>query len=217
MRKFIILFLLSSISFISGCFVLEGSSENDIRKIDFNNFTYPEIQCIYYDKASLDQICETQDSGLKPLRTFTLVDGIYDTFPDEKELWTQFELSDVIYADFNSDNISDALVVINYITVTASGQSEYLAYVFTMEDNEVKIMSKFAQIPDIRLMNEIELKYEGHNHDRFSLNVKDNRIYVSDGFGNRGRCCPEYSLIFKGEFKESELIWQYSLDKLNEK
>ena len=183
---------------------------DDIKKVDFKNFNFPGFKCLFLDKHWINSGCtQSKLEGAKELKAFKFKDGIYDVFPEKKKLLSQLKLEKVHYGDFNNDNVLDALVEISYFTVTASGNHDYIAYIFTIKDSEVKFMDQFANIPDFSLMKEIESQLKGINHVRFYLKVKNNKIYVSDGFGNKGRCCPEYLITFIGEFKESKFKWRF--------
>jgi hypothetical protein len=198
---------------------------DDIRDTDFSNFDYPGFKCLYIDKLYIKDIKEECFSAVKEcfemghdkdeireLTAFQLKDGSYDLFPEEQMLPTRLDLQDVLYGDFDNNNVLDALVVIGYSTVITDDNSDYIAYMFTMNNGEVTLMNKFSNVPDVSLMKELKSKLKGFNSSRFDLKVMDNRVYVSDGFGGRGRCCPEYLVTFIGEFVDSGLKWSYTVE-----
>lgn len=185
-----------------------------INKIDFRNFDYPPFDSLFFNKSWLYKGNDNNEyyEDTKPLKGFHLKNGVYDTYPEESQLWTQFNLRNIYYSDFNEDDILDALIEIEYFTQTAGGKYQYFAYIFTMKNEMVELLDKFSGIPDESVFDYIFKR--GFNHIRFNIKVHENIIFVSDEFGAKGRCCPEYKITFTGQFKENKLNWDYIIEPI---
>ena len=188
-----------------------------IMEIDFNNYTYPPFQDVFWDEIWLFQKGSYMyESIVNPesIPEFTLKNGKFKhpenelndpTIPKPSELI----LRNVYYSDFNKDNILDALVEIEYSTISASYKYQYIAYIFTINDsNKVALLDKFSGIPTDKSVFK-----KGSTNIRFNIQVKDNKIFISDDFGGP-RYRPEYKVTFVGEFLEDELHWNYIIEKI---
>jgi len=190
---------------------------NKIMEIDFNNYTYPPFQDVFWDEIWLFQkgsyMYENTENP-ESIPEFTLRNGKFKypekdinvpTIPKASELI----LRDVHYSDFNKDNILDALVEIEYSTSSASYKYQYIAYIFTINDsNKVVLLDKFSGIPTDKSVFK-----RGSTNIRFNIQVRDSKIFVADDFGVP-RCCPEYKVTFVGEYLGSGLNWNYIIEKI---
>ena len=190
---------------------------NKIMEIDFNNYTYPPFKDVFWDEIWLYQRGSYMyEDTVNPesIPEFILKDGKFEH--PEKNLNAPTELKpselilrDVYYSDFNKDNILDALVEIEYSTISASYKYQYIAYIFTINDsNKVVLLDKFSGIPTDKSVFK-----KGSTNIRFNIKVMDNKIFVSDDFGGP-RCCPEYKVTFVGEFFNNVLYWNYIIEKI---
>ncbi len=190
---------------------------NNIMEIDFKNYTYPPFQDVFWDEIWLFQKCSYMyENTVNPVSIleFTLKKGKFKhpendindpTIPKASELI----LSDVYYSDFNKDNILDALVEIEYSTISASYKYQYIAYLFTINDsNKVVLLDKFSGIPTDKSVFK-----NGSTNIRFNVQVRDNTIFVSDDFGGP-RYRPEYKVTFIGEYLDNRLHWNYIIEKI---
>lgn len=190
---------------------------NNIMEIDFNNYNYPPFQDVFWDEIWLYQKGSYMyENTVNPegIPEFTLKNGKFKytekdinspTIPKASELI----LRNVYYSDFNKDNILDALVEIEYSTISASYKYQYIAYIFTINDsNKVVLLDKFSGIPTDKSVFK-----NGSTNIRFNVQVRDNKVFVSDDFGGP-RCCPEYKVTFVGEFLGNGLHWNYIIEKI---
>ena len=190
---------------------------NKIMEIDFNNHTYPSFQDVFWDNIWLYQKNSYMyKNTVNPVNIpeFTLKNGKLK-YPD-KELHdsaipkvSELILRNVYYSDFNKDNILDALVEIEYSTISASYKYQYIAYIFTVNDsNKVVLLDKFSGIPTDKSVFK-----KGSTNIRFNIQVRDNKIFISDDFGGP-RCSPEYKVTFIGEYLDNVLNWNYLIEKV---
>jgi hypothetical protein len=181
-----------------------------IINIDFYNFTFPGFNNIFWSAYWLSNQKENDDYELIP--DFTLVDGElwreWHGRDENDKYYSVLKIENIFYGDFNNDGILDVLIQMEYEARTASGKSEYLAYIYSIKESKLHLLNKFGEVPGVFSENNL---IEGW--DRWQTTVKNNKIYVSDDLNNgTDRCCPIYRAIFEGEYiSYNEIKWSLSL------
>jgi hypothetical protein len=156
---------------------LDDKQSSPIRKIDFRNFTYKEIQ-----------------AKSKPAK---LVNGKLEF--ETKYCMTELTVDEIEYADLTGDGEEEAIFSVDDFTACGSSAVASYFYVYTLRNNRLKLLwhfktgaQAFGGLKDFRLDGK-EIVFELYG----KAEVDGTRPKVADQVPTPAECCPTHYTQFR--------------------